>query len=190
MEAPAATFKLTTDETEIAIPLRVVKTMKTISNMFEDLGDETLSSRTDLELTQGTYQAVTLLIKYMNLWLDNTAPEEIPKGLEEPEPAKAGKFAAKQAVTLDKPWQVAFMKEHFAPNTSSNPFGTLFEAVSLANFASCRPYLDIAAQAIANEIKGQTPHQIRDKFNIINDFTPEEEAQIQRENEWVLKTGN
>lgn len=31
-------------------------------------------------------------------------------------------------------------------------------------------------------IKGKTPEEIRKLFNIVNDFTPEEEAQIKKEN--------
>ncbi len=34
-------------------------------------------------------------------------------------------------------------------------------------------------------IKGKTPEEIRKTFNIQNDFTPEEEDQIRRENEWA-----
>jgi len=34
-------------------------------------------------------------------------------------------------------------------------------------------------------IKGKTPDEIRETFNITNDFTPEEEEQIRRENEWA-----
>lgn len=34
-------------------------------------------------------------------------------------------------------------------------------------------------------IKGKSPEEIRQTFNIVNDFTPEEEAQIRRENEWA-----
>jgi Skp1 family, dimerisation domain len=34
-------------------------------------------------------------------------------------------------------------------------------------------------------IKGKSPEEIRRTFNITNDFTPEEEDQIRRENEWA-----
>jgi S-phase kinase-associated protein 1 len=33
-------------------------------------------------------------------------------------------------------------------------------------------------------IKGKTPEEIRKHFNIVNDFTPAEEAQVREENEW------
>lgn len=37
-------------------------------------------------------------------------------------------------------------------------------------------------------IKGKTPEEIRKLFNIVNDFTPEEEAQIKKENvRWHLQ---
>ena len=34
-------------------------------------------------------------------------------------------------------------------------------------------------------IKGKTPEEIRKLFNIVNDFTKEEEDQIRKENEWA-----
>lgn len=33
-------------------------------------------------------------------------------------------------------------------------------------------------------IKGKTPEEIRKTFNIKNDFTPSEEEQVRKENEW------
>ena len=38
--------------------------------------------------------------------------------------------------------------------------------------------------AVAEMIRGKTPEEIRKHFNIKNDFTPEEEEQVRRENEW------
>ena len=33
-------------------------------------------------------------------------------------------------------------------------------------------------------LAGKTPEEIRKTFNIVNDFTPEEEAQVREENKW------
>ncbi|CAN0922876.1 SKP1-like protein 4 [Linum grandiflorum] len=42
-------------------------------------------------------------------------------------------------------------------------------------------------QTVADMIKGKTPEEIRETFNIKNDFTPEEEAEVRRENQWAFE---
>ena len=37
---------------------------------------------------------------------------------------------------------------------------------------------------MANMIKGKSVEEIRKTFNIVNDFSPEEEEQIRKENDW------
>ena len=44
--------------------------------------------------------------------------------------------------------------------------------------------LDLTCAKVAALIKGKTPEEIRKTFNIVNDFTPEEEAQVREENKW------
>jgi S-phase kinase-associated protein 1 len=44
---------------------------------------------------------------------------------------------------------------------------------------------DLGCRTVAGMIKGKSPEEIRKLFNIKNDFTPDEEAQIKRENEWA-----
>ena len=39
---------------------------------------------------------------------------------------------------------------------------------------------------MADMIKGETPEQIRAIFNIVNDFTPEEEEEVRGENAWAF----
>ena len=38
--------------------------------------------------------------------------------------------------------------------------------------------MDVGCKTVANMIKGKTPEEIRKLFNIVNDFTPEEEVSI------------
>jgi len=62
--------------------------------------------------------------------------------------------------------------------------GTLFELILAANYLDIKGLLDVTCKAVASMIKGKTPEEVRRTFNIKNDFTPTEEEQIQKENEW------
>ena len=42
-------------------------------------------------------------------------------------------------------------------------------------------------KSLADMIKGKTPEEIRKTFNIKNDFTPEEEEEVRRENQWAFE---
>jgi len=62
--------------------------------------------------------------------------------------------------------------------------GTLFELILAANYLDIKGLLDVCCKTVANMIKGKTSEDIRKTFNIKNDFTPEEEEQVRKENEW------
>lgn len=60
----------------------------------------------------------------------------------------------------------------------------LFELILAANYMDIKPLLDLTCATVASMIKGKTPEDIRQTFNIKNDFSPEEEQQVREENKW------
>jgi len=62
--------------------------------------------------------------------------------------------------------------------------GTLFQLILAANFLDIKGMLDVTCQHVASMIRNKTPEEIRQTFNIKNDFTPAEEEQVKKENEW------
>lgn len=60
----------------------------------------------------------------------------------------------------------------------------LFELILAANYMDIKSLLDLTCAKVSSMIKGKTPQEIRETFNITNDFTPEEESQIREENRW------
>jgi S-phase kinase-associated protein 1 len=60
----------------------------------------------------------------------------------------------------------------------------LFEMILAANYMDIKPLLDLTCATVASMIKGKSPEDIRATFNITNDFSPDEEAQVREENKW------
>ncbi|KAM1987134.1 hypothetical protein ACFX15_034438 [Malus domestica] len=63
----------------------------------------------------------------------------------------------------------------------------LFDLILAANYLNIKSLLDLTCQTVADMIKGKTPEEIRKTFNIKNDFTPEEEEEVRRENQWAFE---
>ncbi|KAL6184550.1 hypothetical protein ACLB2K_045951 [Fragaria x ananassa] len=64
---------------------------------------------------------------------------------------------------------------------------TLYDVIMAANYLNIKSLLDLTCQRVANMIKGKTPEEIRQTFNIKNDFSPEEEEEVRRENQWAFE---
>uniref|UniRef100_A0A0E0EL06 SKP1-like protein n=1 Tax=Oryza meridionalis TaxID=40149 RepID=A0A0E0EL06_9ORYZ len=62
----------------------------------------------------------------------------------------------------------------------------LFELIMAANYLNAKDLLDLTCQHAADLIKGMTVEQVREVFHIAYDFTPEEEAEIRKENTWAF----
>ncbi|CAH8387608.1 unnamed protein product [Eruca vesicaria subsp. sativa] len=62
----------------------------------------------------------------------------------------------------------------------------LFELILAANYLNCKGLLEITCQRVADNIKNKTVEEVRTLFNIENDFTEEEEAEVRNDNEWAF----
>ncbi len=60
--------------------------------------------------------------------------------------------------------------------------GTLVQLILAAKYLGIEGLLDATCQTVAIMMTGKTPEEIRHTFNLENDFTPEEEEKIRREN--------
>ncbi|VVB06319.1 unnamed protein product [Arabis nemorensis] len=74
-----------------------------------------------------------------------------------------------------------FMKPH------EKDMDMVFQLILAANYLSIKGFLDLTCRTAANYIKDKKPEEVRKIFNIENDFTPEEEAEILKENEWPFQ---
>ncbi|XP_027062344.1 SKP1-like protein 1B [Coffea arabica] len=64
---------------------------------------------------------------------------------------------------------------------------TLFDIILAANYLDIKGLLVLTCQTVANMMKGKTPEEIRKTFHIKNDYTPEEEEEVRRENTWAFE---
>jgi S-phase kinase-associated protein 1 len=131
----------------------------TIKNMLEDIpeGDNAIP------LPNVTGKILAKVVEYCKYHKDHPTPTT--------DDAKKDEKRTDDII----PWDLSFCQVDQA---------TLFELILAANYLDIKPLLDLTCKTVANMIKGKTPEEIRKTFNIKNDFTPEEEEQVRRENAW------
>eukprot|EP00898_Chlorokybus_atmophyticus_P003362 jgi/Chlat1/4026/Chrsp26S04083 len=130
---------------------------QTVKNMIEDTGADA-----PVPLPNVTSKILVKVIEYCKYHVESRPGEE------------------KNAPTEEeiKNWDQEFVKVDQ---------GTLFELILAANYLNIKSLLDLTCSTVAAMIKGKTPEEIRKTFNIKNDFTPEEEEEVRRENQWAFE---
>ena len=150
---------MSADNVQFNVERAVADMSATIKNMFEDMDSD---ESTITPLPNVTGKILTKVIEYCKYHLDH------------PTPATEEKKDDKRTDDII-PWDQEFCKVDQ---------DILFELILAANYLDIKPLLDLTCKTVANMIKGKTPEEIRKTFNIVNDFTPEEEEQVRKENEW------
>ncbi|KAG9444169.1 hypothetical protein H6P81_015509 [Aristolochia fimbriata] len=64
---------------------------------------------------------------------------------------------------------------------------TLCELLVASNFLNIEGLLNLGVDKMVSMIQGKYPQEIRDMFNVVNDFTPEEEEEIRNQNAWAFE---
>ncbi|SPO02756.1 probable SKP1 - kinetochore protein complex CBF3, subunit D [Cephalotrichum gorgonifer] len=135
-----------------------------IKNMLEDLGDESISKDNPIPIPNVNDSVLSKVIE----WCVHHQNDPPTSGDDDD--------AARKKMTEIDEWDQKFMQVDQE---------MLFEIILASNYLDIKPLLDVGCKTVANMIKGKSPEEIRKTFNITNDFTPEEEEQIRRENEWA-----
>jgi S-phase kinase-associated protein 1 len=155
----------TNDDVVFNIELRHLMMSTFLRDTYNDVGGQ---DDITLKLPNVYSKEMLKIIEYMKQHVDD------PPIVEEldPDPVKV------KSSEINDP----FDKEYVAIKDSE-----LFYLVTAANYLDIPLLIVLCNKAIANMIKSQTTEQLRKRFNIVNDFTEEEEKQIQTDFSWLNK---
>ncbi|EOO02274.1 putative scf complex subunit skp1 protein [Phaeoacremonium minimum UCRPA7] len=151
------------DGASIEVDRAVAERSMLLKNMIDDLGEEAIGSN-PIPIPNVNEAVLRKVIE----WCEHHRNDPLPTADEENDNRKK--------TTDIEEWDQKFMQVDQE---------MLFEIILASNYLDIKPLLDVGCKTVANMIKGKSPEEIRKTFNITNDFTPEEEEQIRRENEWA-----
>ena len=143
----------------LEVAVNIASQSKLINGLIEDGGTDD-----DIPISQVNKPIMEKVIVFMERMTEN-APPEIEKPLSSTDLSQVVEAWYAEYVNVDQEM--------------------LFEIVMAANYLDIKPLLELSCAKVASLIKGKTVQEIRQFFNIENDFTPEEEAQVMEENRWA-----
>jgi len=150
------------DGVPLHVDRKVAERSMLIKNMMDDLGDSV--AETEVPIPNVNESVLRKVLE----WCEHHKSD--------PQPAADDDSDSRKKTTDIEEWDQKFMQVDQE---------MLFEIILASNYLDIKPLLDVGCKTVANMIKGKSPEEIRRTFNITNDFTPEEEDQIRRENEWA-----
>jgi S-phase kinase-associated protein 1 len=151
------------------VPINVAKmsalVATTIDDDDDDDDDDDKATEREIPLPNVKGEVLAKVIEYCEYYTNKEAMTQIQT------PLKSSKLE-----DLVQTFYVEFVK-------LDQPL--LFELVTASNFMDIKPLLDLTCLAVSISIKGKTAAQLREIFNISNEFSPEEEAQVREESQWA-----
>jgi S-phase kinase-associated protein 1 len=155
---------MSNDSATIEVDRAVADRSLLIKHMLEDVGDSDISQSNPIPIPNVNEAVLRKVIE----WSEHHR--------NDPAQSQDDESDARKKTTDIEEWDQKFMQVDQE---------MLFEIILASNYLDIKPLLDVGCKTVANMIKGKSPEEIRKTFNITNDFTPEEEEQIRRENEWA-----
>lgn len=153
----------TNDHAIIEVERQVAERSIVVKHMLEDIGEEAVGKE-PIPLPNVNEAVLRKVLE----WCEHHKNDPATTGEDEND--------SRKKTTDIEEWDQKFMQVDQE---------MLFEIILAANYLDIKLLLDVGCKTVANMIKGKSPEEIRKTFNITNDFTPEEEEQIRRENEWA-----
>jgi S-phase kinase-associated protein 1 len=150
----------TSDGQDFKLEVRLAKEFETLKGLLLDVGTDQV-----IPLPNVTGKTLGKMLDFARFHLDKpdlNDPEKYRERLE-----KDSEF---------KTWYEQFFQI---------PDSELFELILTSNHLDHKVLLDRCCLQVALSIRGKTPEEIRHRFNIQNDLSPQEEEEIKKENEWV-----
>lgn len=147
-------------------------------------------------LTLGTEDKVEIVVEestailsktIRNLVEDNCASNVIPVQVHSITMSKVIEYCSnhvgEETANQDKIKELRDFDAEFAKEFDTD---MLYHLLMASNYLHIAGLLDLIAQQVADRIKGKQPQEIREMFNIKNDFTPEEEEKIHKDHPWAF----
>jgi len=151
----------------------------TLKNMIEDIGDDEELEKFAIPLSNVKSNVIEKIVEYLKYRRDNPIIQ-IPLSENSSENFNANVVCKKEKEKLRE-------LENWEINFCPKGYNELFELILSVNYLDIKDLMEVLCRVVANRITGLTAEEIRVVFNIKNDFTPEEEEKIIKENDWVEK---
>ena len=154
------------DNQDFSMAIELAKISETIKTMLDDLGIDAESEEANEPIPLPNVNGV--ILKKVVQWCEQHKSDFQTFAQDDED--------SSQPRLDDIPdWDIKFFEVDQAE---------IFELILAANYLDIKGLLNIGCKVVAKMIQGKSPEEIRKTFNIKNDFTPEEEEQIRKENEW------
>ncbi|CAL9248693.1 unnamed protein product [Arabidopsis halleri] len=154
----------------------VARKLQIVGHMIED--DCVIKS---IPLQNVTGKTLSMVLEYCKKHVDDVVDDDVvPESTEAHDASEETKKKVDDVEAKKKldAWDAEFMKDL--------NMETIFNIILAANYLNVKGLLDLTCQTVADHIKDKTPEEVRVIFNIENDFTPEEEEAIRKENAWTF----